>query len=227
LNQRFLCASCCGFVFEGNVSYMNNHSIKSGAIILSGGKSQRMGKAKSELIIGKKTMLQHVVDIFHLAVDHIVVVCAPDQPLPLTDSDVIWANDVVGGQGPLRGVQAGLLALPPHVERVFLSSCDAPLLKPELVAHLFSYPNQTKAVVPLIGGIPQPLTAVYAADILTTVTQLLATGERSLQALLRNIDAHFVSEEVIKQVDPSLASFENANTPDDYLRILKIFGDMT
>ena len=185
-----------------------------------------MGQAKSDLLMGQKTLLQHVVQVLRLAVDQIVIVRAPDQALPFDDADIILANDVVGDQGPLRGIQAGLLALPNGVERVFLSACDVPLLKLELVTHLFSYSKNTQAVVPVIAGMPQPLTAVYATKILSVVTELLEKGERSVQALLRNIDAHFVSEDVVRQVDPFLVSFENANTPEDYQRVLKLFKDM-
>jgi molybdenum cofactor guanylyltransferase len=206
---------------------MSNYSSKLGAIILSGGKSRRMGKPKSELLVGQKTLLQHIVQVLQLAVGHLVIVRAPDQEVPFDDTNIIWANDAVGDQGPLRGVQAGLLALPQDVEWVFLSACDVPLLKLELVTHLFFYAKNTQAVVPVIAGVPQPLTAVYATEVLSVVTELLAAGERSVQALLRNIDVHFVPEDIVKQVDPFLISFENANTPEDYQHILKIFEDMT
>jgi len=217
----------CLFFGKVNHSYMNKFSNNLGAIILSGGKSRRMGKTKSELRLGSKTMLEHVVQALSLVVDHLVIVCAPDQALPFDGENIIWAHDAVGDQGPLQGVQAGLLALPQNVERVFVSACDVPLLKPELVTHLFSLSQNTQAVVPQINGMPQPLTGVYAPEILPVVTRLLASGERSVQALLRQIDAHFVDEGVIRQIDPNLVSFENANTPEDYQHILKIFEDMT
>ena len=206
---------------------MSNFSNDIGAIILSGGKSRRMGKKKSDLQIGHKTMLQHVVQVVQLVVDHLVIVHAPNQILPFVDNKIIWASDMVEGQGPLQGIRAGLLAIPQNVKRVFLSACDVPLLMPELITHLFSHSKNKHAVVPMVSGMPQPLTAVYSTDILPVVTQLLETGERSVQALLRQIDAHFVDENIIRQVDPNLISFENANTPEDYQRILKIFEDMT
>lgn len=208
---------------------MSNYSSNLAAIILSGGKSRRMGKTKSELHLGHQTLLQHVVEVLRLVVGNLVIVRAPDQALPFEDENIIWANDAVGDQGPLRGLQAGLCALPQHVERFFLSGCDVPLLKPDLVAHLFLSCSEasSQAAVPLVGGVPQPLTAVYSTGILSGVTQLLDAGERSVQGLLRKINTHFVSEDIVRQIDPNLVSFENANTPEDYQRIRKIFEDMT
>jgi molybdopterin-guanine dinucleotide biosynthesis protein A len=200
---------------------MEHLANNAGAIILAGGKSTRMGTAKAQLQIGEGTMLERVTHILHALLDTVVVVGAPHQTFPLIAGQVIWTHDVVGDEGPLRGLQAGLMALPHHVERVFVTGCDTPLLKPAFLTQLFGLCKDIKAVVPNIAGVPQPLTAVYATDILPVITEMLEDGQRSLQALIRRIDTHFVSEDVVRQVDPDLDSFENVNTPADYHRILK------
>ena len=200
------------------MAYLTN---KAGAIILAGGKSTRMGTAKAQLQFGEGTMLERVMHILHSLLDTVVVVGAPKQTFPLNVGQVIWARDAVVDEGPLRGLQAGLIALPDSVEWVFVTGCDTPLLRPAFLRQLFGFCKDIKAVVPNIRGVPQPLTAVYATDILPVIAKMLEDGQRSLQALVRRIDTHFVSEEVVRQVDPNLDSFENVNTPADYHRILK------
>ncbi|MFT5369206.1 MAG: molybdopterin-guanine dinucleotide biosynthesis protein A [Candidatus Latescibacterota bacterium] len=203
---------------------MSKYSSNCGAIVLAGGKSRRMGTSKAELRIGDQTMLERIVQTLDSIFETVVVVRALDQATPPIRESVIWTQDCVGDEGPLRGLEAGMLVLPDQVERVFVSGCDTPLLKLEFVAQLLELSSDVKAVVPHITGVSQPLTAVYATDILPVITEMLADGQRSLQALLRLIPTHLVLEDVLRQVDPQLVSLENVNTPADYSRILNLLG---
>lgn len=182
-----------------------------------------MGSPKSNLRIGSKTILQYMLHNLRPISNTVVVVCASPGTRPNVSEDVIWAYDLVGEQGPLRGLEAGLMALPSGVGKTFVSSCDAPLLRPELVVRLLADSMVGQAVVPMIGGFPQPLTGVYDTNILPTVKEMLKRGDRSLRALLNRLDTHWVSEDDLKQIDPQLLSFENINTPKDYERVLDIF----
>jgi molybdenum cofactor guanylyltransferase len=219
-------AFCITIMFLG-VLYMSKFSNDSAIIILAGGQSKRMGAPKSNLPIGEETILQHMLRSLRPLLDTVVVVCASQDKHPADVEEVIWAYDSVGGQGPLHGLQAGLIALPPQVTQTFVSSCDAPLMRPELVSWLLDDFVVGQALVPQISGFPQPLAAVYATSILSIVTEMLENGQRSLRALLNRVDTRWVSENSVRKIDPQLLSFENINTPEDYQRVIDLFESLS
>jgi len=67
-----------------------------GAIVLCGGKSTRMGTSKAALPFGPESMLQRVVRLLGTVVSPIVVVAARDQVLPGLPEKIIVARDEVG-----------------------------------------------------------------------------------------------------------------------------------
>ena len=207
---------------------MINYSNNVAAIILAGGQSKRMGKPKALLKIGTETMLQRIVRLLLGCVNSVVVVGAPDHDdIQFADNRIRWARDSVSGEGPLRGLEAGLVAIPNAVEKVFVAGCDGPFLQAPFITYLLSHSEEAQAWVPEIDGILQPIPAVYRVDVLPKLTEMLADGQRSLKGFLREIQTCIVPEATIRETDPRLLSFENMNTPSDYQRILKVFGHAT
>lgn len=182
-----------------------------------------MGKPKAKLHINNLSVLAHTVHTLSAHTNHIVVVLASGTEIPCIKSSIsqlTWAFDHMDGEGPLRGFEAGFAALPNWAERVFVTGCDAPLLQGQLIAHLLAHPLRVDALIPVVTGHRQPLVGVYKSFVQETVQNLLGEGERSLQGLLRHIRVTEIHEPDLRLVDPTLLSFENMNTPDDYQRIL-------
>ncbi|MDY3559734.1 molybdenum cofactor guanylyltransferase [Gemmata sp. JC673] len=107
--------------------------MKVGGIVLCGGKSARMGRAKAALPFGNELLLQRVVRAVRESTDLVVVVAAPDQEIPPLPDGVPVVRDEVEGRGPLGGLVAGLTALDGACDAVYLSACDAPFLTPAFV----------------------------------------------------------------------------------------------
>src|SRR5215475_1152431 len=104
-----------------------------GGVVLCGGRSSRMGRAKAWLPFGSELMLQRVVRIVREVVEPVVVVAAPGQDVPPLPPEVEIVRDEVEGRGPLAGLAAGLAALEGKADAVYLSSCDVPFLRAEFV----------------------------------------------------------------------------------------------
>lgn len=107
--------------------------MKLGGIVLCGGKSSRMGRAKAWLPFGDEFMLQRVVRTLREAVDVVVVVTAREQPVPPLSGEYALAYDEGESRGPLGGLAAGLALLEGVCDAVYLSACDVPFLKPAFV----------------------------------------------------------------------------------------------
>ena len=83
-----------------------------GAVVLAGGRSRRMGTDKAVLEWHGRPLVVHVAEAVLAAIDGpVVVVAAPDQELPPLPPRVERAVDAVADQGPLEGIRTGLEAL--------------------------------------------------------------------------------------------------------------------
>jgi molybdopterin-guanine dinucleotide biosynthesis protein A len=195
----------------------------SGAIVLCGGKSTRMGSPKALLPFGPETMLQRVVRLLADVVSPIVIVAAAEQPLPELRGQVIVARDEQEGRGPLEGLRAGLTALPPHVDAAYVTSCDVPLLEPAFVRELLDLANGFDIAVVEIDGFPHPLSAVYRRAVLPHVEQLLAVNRLRPVFLFDSVKTRRVRGDEIT-ADPELRTLRNLNTRTDYERALRDAG---
>ncbi len=201
------------------------------AIILCGGESRRMGRAKALLPWRGATLLDHVVATLTPIAAPVVVVAAPEQALPPLPAEVLVVRDSVAGEGPLRGLEAGLSALADHAtdqrtELAFVCACDMPELSPKLITHLAALltkrgPDPFSSLVIDHAGHWQPLHALYRVDLLPTLRAALAVGERSLQRWLRTLNPLVVEAESLRVIDPDLRSLRNMNTPEEFYSPLR------
>jgi len=203
-----------------------NAAPRVGGVILCGGKSSRMGRPKAWLPIGTETFLQRVVRIVGSVVDPVVVVAARDQELPSLPPQVLIARDEHESQGPLAGLSAGLKAPGSRVDAVYASSCDVPLLRAEFVQRLVDSLADFDLVIPREDRFHHPLAAVYRSTLLDRIDTLLAAGKLRPLFLVQQSRSREIDVEVLRVVDPDLESLMNANTPDEYAELLKLFrGD--
>src|SRR5438067_7908228 len=108
--------------------------MRTGGIVLCGGRSSRMGRPKAWLPFGGELMLPRVVRVLREVVEPVVVVTAPGQDVPPLPAGAEVVRDEVEGKGPLGGLAAGLAALGGRADAAYLSSCDVPFLRAEFVA---------------------------------------------------------------------------------------------
>lgn len=186
------------------------------AIILCGGESRRMGRAKALLPWGQVTLLEHVVATLTPLATSVIVVAAPEQELPPLPPEVLVVRDAIAGEGPLRGLEAGLNALAGRAEAAFVCGCDMPELSPALIGHVAKFLGDHAALVIEHEGHWQPLHSLYRVDLLPALQAALAAGERSPQRWLRSVDPFVVAAETLREFDPELRSLRNMNTPEEY-----------
>jgi molybdopterin-guanine dinucleotide biosynthesis protein A/molybdopterin converting factor small subunit len=182
------------------------------ALILTGGKSSRMGRPKALLPFDDEPLIAHVVRKLNAIFAEVVVVAAPDQELP--DLSVTLARDDVAYQGPVSGIYHGLQAASKEV--CFVTSCDAPFLNRALIAHLVTQIHGFDVVVPFWQERFQPLHAVYRRSVTPLLGEQLERGELRPVFLYDKVRTRKVSEEEISWFDPEGLSFVNMNSLADY-----------
>jgi molybdenum cofactor guanylyltransferase len=192
-----------------------------GGIVLCGGQSKRMGRPKAWLPFHGEIMLPRVVRLLGGVVSPVVVVAAPEQDVPALPEDVAIVRDPEKGRGPLQGLAAGLEALRGRSDAAYLSSCDVPLLHPAFVKRLIDLLGDFSICVPHTEGFHHPLAAVYRAGVLETVHRLLAEDRLRPVFLFESLPTRVVEAEELRDVDPTLQSLRNLNTPEEYETALR------
>jgi NAD(P)H-hydrate epimerase len=200
------------------------------AIVLAGGRSQRMGPAaprggKASISLGDDTMLARVCQVLRGAAHRVIVVAAVGQPLPPLPEGVEVTRDTASAAGPLAGIRDGLahaLATGPRPAVAVIASCDVPGLKKEVVRLLVEKAHDKAAwIVPVVGGHSQVLVSAMSSTVFDWLTADAARSIQSPRALLDAIRADdpnhvfFLHEETLAAVDPSLVSFADIDTADD------------
>jgi molybdenum cofactor guanylyltransferase len=198
--------------------------LKLGGIVLTGGQSRRMGTAKALLPFGPEMMLARVVRIVGEVVAPVVVVAANGQVLPPLGANAVVVHDSQPDCGPLEGMATGLRHLT-DLDAVFITGCDAPLLRPAFIRRVAAMLDQHHdAAVPVNDNLPQPLAGVYRPMVLVEVETMLSAGERRLLDLLDRIRVRRINAEELRDSDPELWSLRNLNKPADYQAALVAAG---
>lgn len=187
-----------------------------GGIVLCGGQSSRMGRPKAWLPFAGELMLPRVVRLLREVVNPVVVVAAPAQDVPPLPGDVAVVRDEEKGRGPLQGLAAGLAALEGQADAAYLSSCDVPFLRPAFVRRLIELLGEAAVVVPRVGGFHHPLAAVYRLDVADAVARLLAADRLRPFFLFEAVPTRIVEAAELIDVDPTLQTLRNLNTPEEY-----------
>lgn len=189
-------------------------------IIVAGGLSRRFGSDKASASLRGRPLLQWVRDALAPVVDEIVVVTAAGQALPPMHPaiPVSVVEDREPERGPLAGLAAGFAAAATPV--CFAASCDAPLLRTDVVEHVVASLGDHDAVLPEVGGFPQPLAAAYRREpSLAAAEAALAAGGNKVIDAFAALDALTLAEDSLARVDPDLRSFRSANTPEELAAI--------
>ncbi len=185
------------------------------ALILAGGDSRRMGQDKATLVLGGKTLLENIVATMQQLFPKVIVSVRQLR----AGLEVLQVCDEQPAGGPLAGLIAGLAQA--DTPWVFAVACDMPFVTQAVVSRLATFRAGHQAVVPLVGGYPQPLAAFYASSCLDAMRASLADGDNSLRGMLRKLEVRYVSEAELRDIDPQLRSFFDLDTPQDFLEAQK------
>ena len=198
--------------------------LRFGGVVLSGGRSSRMGISKATLPFGPELMLQRVVRLLRDVVSPVTVVAAPGQSLPDLPDEVLTTVDQHPDRGPLEGLHAGLLVAQDHVDAVYVTSCDVPLLRPEFVQRMCALLAEHDIVVPVDEDYVHPMAGVYRTHLVPQVRKLLDQQRFRPLFLIQEAKSFQVSADQLRDIDPELSSLSNLNHPADYLGALQQAG---
>ena len=210
-----------------------------GGVVLCGGKSTRLGIDKSRLDFKGRTFLEQVVAQVGQVCSRVVIVGDTDLSFHRLPDDVWLAHDQAINKGPLEGIRVGLERLAQVAgqgdaqsdqgdfsgcEFAFVTSCDVPLLKPDLIRFLFKQLGEHQSVVPVQGERIFGMTAIYRTEHHVEIANRIEANKLRVSDLAAAFDARCIKAESLREADPDLDSLTNINSVDDYRSLLKRLG---
>ncbi len=198
------------------------------AIILSGGKSSRMGTNKSFLKIGDKTVIERMRDLLQSMFNNVILIT--NEPDDYKFLGVPIYEDIFRHRGPLAGIHSGLKHSKTNIN--FIISCDLPLMTKEMINYLMEYKTNKLITVAKADGFIQQLAGKYSKDCLSDAEEILkAQLEVELRdhaqmkrrcnvlKLIDQIGAEIINAEMLPFYNEDL--YFNMNKTEDYELLLQ------
>ena len=182
-------------------------------LLLTGGSSRRMGRPKAALPSRHhgecRSLAQRTAAI-------LVGVTGPVLEVGPGYSGLPHVSEDPPGGGPLMAVAAGareLLSIGSTGPAVVLAT-DMPLLEAGLVEWLAAHPAP-RSVIPVVGGVAQPLCARYDRNALDAAVAITERGGRAMKDLLSAVDHTLAGPEEWAGHGIDASWFTDADTPGD------------
>ncbi|MDF2473709.1 MAG: mobB [Anaerocolumna sp.] len=179
--------------------------------ILSGGKSRRMGRDKSKLLLHNKSFLNILLEEFNDFKDVLVSVSTSQ-----TTESCRTVMDENIDYGPIEGIRQLLR----HSKNPYMFVCatDMPFLKKELVYYLEQCLCQDYDVVLIeTQGQAQPLCGIYSRNILPVVHDAIQANEHRVNCMLKLVRVKKIPLNDTIFPDTMIS---NINTENEYLDCL-------
>jgi len=197
-------------------------------IILSGGKSSRMGGNKSLLKIGELTIIERVRDLMKSIFSEVILIT--NDPADYKFLNIPIYEDFFKHKGPLAGIHSGLTHS--SYENNFIISCDLPFITPEMIKYIVDFNTEKLVTVAKADGCIQQLAGKYARKCVYETEKILndqlSAEEKginqkkkniSVLKLIERIGAETISVESLPFYKEEI--FFNMNDIEDYTLLLE------
>ncbi|MDT3697512.1 MAG: molybdenum cofactor guanylyltransferase [Ignavibacterium sp.] len=202
-------------------------------IILSGGKSKRMGVNKALLKIGNETLIERAGNLMSGLFRKVLLITNTPEEYSFLRLETF--EDIYKNVGPLAGIHSGLF----HslTEKNFIIACDMPFINRELIEFIINYKTDKHITIPNAEGSTQQLCGVFSKSILTDIERLikenlLINNEQEyrknisfkVQHLFQSISTEIIDIEA-KFDKYKKGMFLNVNQKDDFEVAIKRFNE--
>jgi len=178
-------------------------------LVLSGGKSRRMGQDKALLENNGQSQLAHVAGVLDACVDKVFVSTRADQENDEVRAQFDRIVDRYDDMGPVAGILSALETSPEADWLVV--ACDLPNITEQTIRDLLEQCEGEQAFTAYASsydGLPEPLCAVYHSGSEAIVRQFVKEGINCPRKILIRSDTKLLDQRHPEALD-------NVNTPDD------------
>lgn len=190
------------------------------ALVLAGGKSERMGQDKGAMDWHGKEQQYYMADLLKNYTGDVFISCRADQQQGI-DPAYPTIADTFTGLGPFGAI---LSAFREHPEKAWLIvACDLPLLDEPSLDWLVANRNSSAVATAFKSphdGFPEPLIAIWEPKSYPVLLSFLSEGYSCPRKVLINSDSYIVES-------PDAAALTNVNTPEELLKAQAVLQSKT
>lgn len=180
-------------------------------VILSGGKSLRMGADKAFLRVGGTPIIERTVRLLQGIFEETIVIANHREHYGHLAVNVF--EDLIPDLGALGGLYTGITRS--SYPYTFVVACDMPFLNPAVIRFLADRTDGFDVVIPKTEDGLQPLHAIYSKGCLNAIRQILNDKKNRIIDLFPLVRVNIVEENGFRSLDPDRSSFINLNTQKD------------
>lgn len=194
-------------------------------VVLTGGKSRRMGTDKALITVAGQTILERTLAILSTLSNDVMVVGSRAEYHGL---GVPVHEDMYPETGPLGGIATALFHA--QHEHLLVVSCDLPFLNRNVLQAMAMLPRDYDVLAPRHFSEErriqfEPLHAIYASTCRSAIVAQIEAGRLSLHAFLQHVRVRVPDVDLLHRYDPHGRSFMNVNTPEDLQEALRLDFD--
>ncbi|MFM1886800.1 MAG: hypothetical protein RL026_1957 [Pseudomonadota bacterium] len=182
-------------------------------LVLSGGRSTRMGEDKAALAYAGESQLDRAVRLLRAQLDDVQVSVRADQigdPLRARYPQVVDGAGGTQAKGPAAGILAAMATDPSAAWLVL--ACDLPFLDDTTLAALLAGRDPARLATAFRSthdGLPEPLCAIWEPQAFAPFAAFVAGGRDCPRKFLINSDTLLLTQ-------PHPQALDNVNTPDEF-----------
>lgn len=182
------------------------------ALVLAGGKSERMGQDKGAINLHGKPQRYHVADLLKNITNNVFISCRADQQNNI-DPGYQTLTDTFTGLGPFGAILSAFREDPDTAWLVI--ACDLPLLDAATLEYLIANRDPSAMATAFVNpydGFPEPLITIWEPKSYPVLLSFLSQGYSCPRKVLINNDCKLL------QVF-NAAVLTNVNTPQDLEKV--------
>lgn len=197
------------------------------AILLSGGKSKRMGKSKQMLSYNGVYLIDTIIANLSKHFNEIIIVSNErgflNKRYKNFTNKILIVGDIVKDMGPCGGLLSGL-TYSTNKDNLLLA-CDMPYFSDDYLAYLKKKPYYKALVYEGKSGL-EPFFGLYDKNLIEDIKIYLSKGKRSLHGFLKEISPTIISRKDLSYIEDLDEIFTNLNYPEDWQKYLEenIYG---
>ncbi len=182
---------------------------------MSAGKAPGWGATRLCCPLYGTILIDKVLDTLKAGLQRVILV--GDHPGRFEGYGLRIYPDIFPGSS-LGGLYTGLSRA--ETPYIFASACDLPFASPSILRLILSLGEGFDSVVPLNGGYPEPLFALYHKNCLEPMKKLLDARNYRIYDFYPQVRIRYVTQEELASVGGSGRNFLNVNTIKEYEAIL-------
>lgn len=188
-------------------------------VVLSGGKSTRMGTNKALLQLNDKPVVQGIVEELKKCTKEVVLITNDNENV-YDFLNVKQYKDRYIDKGPLAGIETALYNVNANI--FAFAACDTPFINSKVYSELINQLDHYDAVVPIYNKQIHPLSAIYKKEVLIKVQEQLNNNNLRIRSFFNHINVKYVQEFNHIDDDVLYKHFFNMNNPQEYEQAKKI-----